>query len=71
MNFASEKGDWKFFFFEKSHPTIALNVWYAIKILYLAYVSKNNLKHGKQVTALMILKWEVWCYITVKYYQNY
>ena len=66
INYPSEKDDWKKF--EKNNVTIALNVLYAKKEkIYLAYVSKHNLNHEKQVILLMISNREgPWHYLAVK-----
>ena len=52
INFPSEKDDWKKF--EKNNITITLNVLYAKKKLYSAYVSKYDPNHEKRVILLMI-----------------
>ena len=51
-NFPSERDNWKNFI--KNSVTIALNVLYAKKKLYSAYVSKHNSKREKQVIVVMI-----------------
>ena len=52
INFPSEEDDWKKF--EKNNITITLNVLYAKKKLYSAYVSKYDPNREKRVILLMI-----------------
>ena len=71
INFQSEKGDWEKF--GKNNVIIDLNVFYAKKEkIYLAYVSKDNSSHEKQVILFMIAnggkpKWSKTLTTQIKY----
>ena len=53
INYPSERDEWKKI--EKNNVTISINVLYAKKEkIYLAYVSKCNSNHAKQIILLMI-----------------
>ena len=60
----SEKDDWRKF--EKNNNIISLNVLYAKKEIYPAYLSRYNSNREKQIILLMISNGEGWHYLAVK-----
>ena len=65
--FSIRKNDLKKY--EKNNVAIALNVWYAKKEKYPAYVSKHTSNREKQVILLIIPNREkLWHYLAVKNY---
>ena len=52
INFPPEKDDWEKF--DENNVTMALNVLYAKKEKYLAYVSKHNSNLEKQVILMIV-----------------
>ena len=67
VDFPSTGKDWKKF--ELNNESVALNILYVpynTGKIHLAYKSKHNLTHEKQVILLMIINGEKWHYTAVK-----
>ena len=62
--FPSEKDDWKKI--EENNLIFAVNVLYAEKGKYRAYVSKHNSNPEKKVNLLMISNGKEWHYLAIK-----
>ena len=68
-DYPSGEYDWKKS--EKKNLTTALNMLYAKKQLFPAYLWKYTLNHKQQAILLMIPNGEGWHYLELKHYLHY